>query len=135
MDCSLNIVNLIESNPITKLSNTYNSRLLMKIKENFDESQQQLFISSFYCYLNYHPTADFVIDLDNIWMWLGFAQKIHAKLSLEKKFTVEKDYKILLCHQTKQEKGQHGGHNKDIIMLTVQTFKLFCIKAGTKKAN
>jgi hypothetical protein len=35
---SLNIVNLIESNPITKLSNTYNGKLLCKIKENFTES-------------------------------------------------------------------------------------------------
>ena len=135
MESSLNIVQLIENNPITKLTNTYNSRLLEKIQHDFTESQQQLFISSFYCYLNYHPTADFVIDLDNVWQWLEFTQKIAAKRLLEKHFTIDKDYKILLCHQTKQEKGQHGGHNKDIIMLSIQTFKMFCIKAGTKKAN
>ena len=34
MDTSLNIVNLIENNPIIKLSNTYNNKLLEKIKEN-----------------------------------------------------------------------------------------------------
>ena len=135
MESSLNIVQLIENNPITKLTNTYNSRLLEKIQHDFTESQQQLFISSFYCYLNYHPTADFVIDLDNVWQWLEFTQKIAAKRLLEKHFNIDKDYKILLCHQTKQEKGQHGGHNKDIIMLSIQTFKMFCIKAGTKKAN
>jgi len=63
---NLNIVNLIEKNPITKLTNTYNNKLLIKIKENFTDAQQQLFISSFYCYLNYNQTTDFVIDLDNI---------------------------------------------------------------------
>jgi hypothetical protein len=68
---NINIVNLIEKNPITKLSNTYNNKLLIKIKELFTESQQQLFIASFYCYLNYNNTSDFVIDLDNIWEWLG----------------------------------------------------------------
>jgi len=29
----------------------------------------------------------------------------------------------------------HGGHNKETIMLNIKTFKLFCIKAATKKAN
>ena len=28
-----------------------------------------------------------------------------------------------------------GGHNKEIIMLNIKTFKLFCIKAETKKAD
>lgn len=36
---SLDIVNLIEKNPIIKLSNTYNNKILLKIKENFTETQ------------------------------------------------------------------------------------------------
>jgi len=60
----LNIVDLIERNPITKLTDTYNVKLLDKIKSKFSEFEQQLFISSFYCYLNYDKTVDFVIDLD-----------------------------------------------------------------------
>ena len=135
MDASFNIVTFIETNPVAKLSNTYNNKLLTKVKENFNETQQQLFISSFYTYLNYHPTNDFVIDLDDVWKWLDFTQKIAAKRLLEKNFVLDKDYKILLCQQTKQKKGQHGGHNKDTIMLNIKTFKLFCIKAGTEKAN
>jgi hypothetical protein len=130
---NLNIVNLIEKNPITKLSNTYNNKLLIKIKENFTESQQQLFISSFYCYLNYNQTTDFIINLDDIWQWLGFSQKVNAKVSLEKHFILDHDYKIMLCQTA--EKVLHGGHNKETIMLNIKTFKLFCIKATTKKAN
>ena len=130
---SLNIINLIEKNPITKLTNTFNNKLLIKIKDNFTETQQQLFISSFYCYLNYNQTTDFVIDLDNIWKWLGFSQKVNAKVSLEKHFIVDIDYKILLMNL--QEQVPHGGHNKETIMLNIKTFKLFCIKAATKKAN
>jgi len=135
MDASLNIVNLIENNPIIKLSNNYNSVLINKIKEYFTETQQQLFVSSFYCYLNYSQTTDFVIDLDNVWQWLGFTQKIAAKKLLEKNFKLDKDYKHLLCLQTKQKTEGRGGHNKDIIMLTIKTFKLLCIKADTEKAN
>ncbi len=130
---NLNIVNLIESNPVTKLSNTYNNKLLNKIKITFTEAQQQLFISSFYCYLNYSQTTDFVIDLDNIWQWLGFSQKKRAKELLEKHFLLDIDYKNLL--QILRGQVLHGGHNKETIMLNIKTFKLFCIKAATKKAN
>jgi len=134
---SLDIVNLIESNPITKLTNTYNNKLLLKIKENFTETEQQLFVSSFYCYLNYNSTTDFVIDLDNVWKWLEFKQKVNAKVLLEKHFKIGIDYKNLLLLQQKQDSDnkKHGGHNKETIMLTIKTFKLFCIKAETPKAK
>ena len=46
---TLDIVNLIEANPITKLSSDYNVKLLVKIKENFTDMEQQLILSSFYC--------------------------------------------------------------------------------------
>ena len=59
----MNIVELIEKNPITRLSNIYNNKLLIKIKENFTDFEQQLFVSSFYCYLNYDKNIDFVVDL------------------------------------------------------------------------
>ena len=87
----LNIVDLIEHNPITRLTNTYQNKLLSKIKDNFNDTEQQLFVSSFYCYLNYNKT-DFIIDLDTIWVWLGFSQKIRAKELLEKNFKMDIDY-------------------------------------------
>jgi hypothetical protein len=135
MEISLNIVDLIENNTIVKLSPEYANRFINKIKENFTETQQQLFISSFYCYLNYNQTTDFVIDLDNIWKWLGFSQKAMAKRSLQKHFIIDKDYKVLLCQSAEQKNDTRGGHNKETIVLTIYTFKLFCIKAGTEKAN
>jgi hypothetical protein len=131
---SLNIINLIESNPITKLSNNYNGKLLCKIKENFTETEQQLFVSSFYCYLNYNSTTDFVIDLDNIWKWLGFTNKANAKKLLEKYFINNTDYKNLLDASIKQDL-KHGGHNKETFMLNVNTFKMLCLKADTTKSN
>ena len=72
-------------------------KLLSKIKEKFTDFEQQLFLSSFYCYLNCDPINDFVIDLDNVWKWLDFGQKVNAKRVLEKNFQVDKDYKNLLC--------------------------------------
>jgi hypothetical protein len=131
---TIDIVNLVEKNPITKLSKAYNNKLLTKLKHEFTETQQQLFVASFYCYLNYNQNTDFVIDLDNIWEWLDFSKKDKAKALLEKHFKYNIDYKILFRRSAEQDKT-HGGHNKETILLTIKTFKLFCIKAGTRKAG
>ena len=134
MNAQLNIVELIENNTILNLSPDYNNRFINKVKETFTETQQQLFVSSFYCYLNYHQTNDFVIDLDNTWIWLGFSTKQKAKILLENSFVINRDY-ILLNQQVKQSSDTKGGHNKQTFLLNIRTFKLFCIKAGTAKAN
>ena len=151
---SVDIVNLIETNPITKLNGNYQSKLIEKVKTHFTDYEQQMFVASFYCYLNYNNT-DFVIDLDNIWGWLGFSTKQKAKQLLEKNFIIDINYKTLLNHQVKQSDdtiinkdyklslcqpaGQSthikGGHNKETFMLTIETFKKYCMKAGTKKAD
>jgi phage anti-repressor protein len=135
MDASLNIVDLIENNPITRLSQTYQHKLLNKIKAKFNENEQQMFVASFYCYLKHDSSKDFVIDLDNVWEWLGFATKQKAKDLLEKQFIKESDYKLLLRNSVEQKEDTRGGHNKEIFMLTIRTFKLFCMKAGTEKAE
>jgi hypothetical protein len=132
---SVDIVNLIESNPITKFSGDYQSKLVEKVKNHFTNYEQQLFLSSFYCYLQYDPKNDFVIDLDNVWQWLGFGQKVNAKRVLEKNFYINKDYKLLLCQLAKQTTQTKGGHNKETFMLNVETFKKLCLKAETKKAD
>jgi phage anti-repressor protein len=132
----LDIVSLIENNPITKLTYDYNNKLLSKIKSEFTNEEQQLFLTSFYCYLNYHPTNDFVIDLDNVWKWLGFSQKIDAKRLLEKYFINNVDYKLALgIPKAKNESDKWGGHNKQNIQLNLKCFKKICLKAGTSKAN
>ena len=55
---------------------------------------------------------------------------------LEKQFIIDKDYKRLLLSQQKQnnaseasgaKKDIRGGHNKEIFLLSVDTFKKFCL--------
>jgi len=131
---SVDIVNLIESNPITKLIGNYQSAMVDKIKARFNTYEQQMFVSSFYCYLN-HDEGDFVIDLDSVWQWLAFSQKIRAKELLEKYFVENTDYTIIAPQHYAAKKDARGGHNKETIMLTIPAFKRFCLKAGTKRAN
>jgi len=130
----LNIVDLIEKNPITRLSNTYQNKLICKIKENFTDNEQQMFVGSFYCYLNYNKN-EFVIDLDDVWKWLGFQTKFNSKRLLEKYFRINIDYIKSLLQSEKQSSHIKGGHNKETFLLTIPTFKKLCLKADTKKAD
>jgi len=122
---NFDIVSLIEQNPITKLSGDYHNKLITKIKETFNDSQQQMFVASFFCYLNCDKKNDFVIDLDNVWKWLGFSSKHKAKELLNKSFILDKDYKILLTQTGEQKTPNHGGNNKQI-HLSKRWSQTFC---------
>lgn len=144
MDNILDIVKLIEKNPLTRLSKEYQNKFIEKIKQSFNDSQQQLFVSSFYCYLNYNSKQDFVIDLDKIWKWLGYERKSFCKNVLEKHFNIDIDYKVFLQmeknfaspnEEAKNKIENRGGHNKETILLTIYTFKKLCLKSNTKKAD
>ena len=134
---SLNIVDLITNNPITKLSETHNNTLLNKVKNTFNESQQHLFIASFYNYLNYHKTNDYIVDLDNIWKWLGFNKKYNATTCLEKYFKLDNDYKKTAPDASGPvlKEKKNGGQNIQKYYLNIKTFKSLCLKAQTKKAD
>jgi len=136
MATQFNIIELIEHNPITKLTNTYNIKLLTKIKTAFSEQEQQLFVSSFYCYLNYDKN-EFVVDLDHVWIWLGFSQKMRAKDVLDRHFIKDIDYKYFArsSERAKSEEEKRGGHNYKQILLTIKCFKSLCLKSQTKKAS
>jgi phage anti-repressor protein len=131
---SFDFVSLVENNPITTFKGDYKSKVIEKVKNAFTTSEQQLFLSSFYCLLNFDKEKDFVIDLDNIWPWLGFAQKVKAKVLLENNFTIGTDYKLVTKNEKNTEKLK-GGQNKEIFMLNINTFKKLCLKASTKKAD
>ena len=144
---SLNIIKLIEKdNQISTLSDNCENRLINKIKDNFKETEQQLFIASFYCFLKYDTKKDFVIDFDNVWKWMGFSRKSDGKRVLEKHFTIETDYQLKNNFAEVSAKVGNNtfpaasgkvemGRPTEIILLTVNTFKKFCLKAGTKKAD
>ena len=131
----LNIVELIEKNPISRLSNVYNNKLLNKLKQNFTGFEQQLFVSSFFCYLNYDRNIDFVVDLDDVWKWLEFSTKQNAERVLEKHFTLDIDYKSAYQFGKAVSVKQNGGQNIKKILLTIKCFKSLCLKAQTKKAS
>jgi hypothetical protein len=142
----LDIVKLINNSPLTNISKGFQSTLIEKIQKSFTDDEQQIFVASFYSYLNYNSKTDFVIDLDYVWKWCGFTRRDNSKRILDKHFTENVDYKKLLLKLEEQvtETTQNAntnknlggaGLNKETILMTVNTFKKFCLKAGTKRAD
>ena len=124
----VDVAGLLTDCPINKLRTAYQSRLLCKISDAFSTDEQRLFISSFYCFLNHHPTDDYVVDLDKIWRWLGYSRKDPAKRKLLQAFAEENDYRTI---HSKVEGC--GGQGHEAIHMNVETFKAFCLLAGTRK--
>jgi hypothetical protein len=130
---TINIIDLIENNPNIGLSQKYNSKIINNVKENFTELQQKLFVTFYYFTINSNEN-DFVIDIDDVWNWIGYTQKVNAKQLIEKNFIKDIDYIISINNKKKDDKKK-GGHNKEKILLKLKTFKLFCLKTNTKKAD
>jgi phage anti-repressor protein len=127
---SFNIASVIRENTIDSFINP--DKLTQKLLENFSTDDKQHFLINFYLYNKYDDTEDYVIDLDKVYEWIGFAAKHKAKELQVRYFQEGQDYKILLNQPGKQV---HGGHNKETIMMNINTFKSMCLKANTKKAH
>jgi len=122
------------------VSVNFQSKILDELKLNFTESEIQWYMANFYCFLHYHPTNDFPINLENIYKMIGFANKGNAKRTLENNFTAEEDYKILLLPREKQKSNSNttetrGGHNDETIMINIDCFKSLCMIVKTDKAK
>jgi phage anti-repressor protein len=103
-------------------------------KEFQDADFKRDFITSFQLYLIYgnEPTR-FVVDLDNVWEWIGFSKKDKAKNVLVKHFIEGTDYTISSNPCTRER--VHGGQNKETILMNVETFKDFCMISNTDKGK
>jgi len=111
---TINFTELVRnSNTTLSLSNEYQSKMITLLNTEFTESQQQWYIANLYIYMNYHPTNDYPINLENVFKMIGFANKGNAKRTLENNFTKNEDYKITILPS---EKGQMA---REDIMLNI----------------
>jgi hypothetical protein len=123
------------------------NRFINKLQEHFSEEEQSLYVCHLFLYLNYHPTADYIVNLENVWKFIGFANKENAKRTIKNNFVEGEDYKKLLVRTDEQLqillvpkdeqriKDTRGGHNQEIILLNVDTFKNLCMIAKTENGK
>jgi phage anti-repressor protein len=147
----------INFNDVVKNSNTtisldIQSKLVELMNIEFTEEEQRWYVANLYVYMNYHPTNDYPINLEDVYKMIGFVHKKNAKRTLENNFTKNEDYKItilpsekgqiareedfLLLPTEKQKTDENrGGHNKETVMLNVDTFKNLCMMVKTDKGK
>ena len=153
----LDIVALVQNNPLTKLHGDYGSKIISKIQQRFSPEIQQFYIANLYCYLNFNSKTDFPVIFDRIWKWLGYTRIDHCKTVLLKHFKLDIDYKIenfasedagaktekpasedagaglKLSEEGKNLGG--AGMNREYITLTINCFKKLCLKSKTSNAD
>jgi hypothetical protein len=112
----IDIKTLIQTSTIDIYDKT---KLVEKLKHHFSEDEQRLYVCNLFLFLHYHPINDFIINLDNVWKFIGFSNKANAKRLLKHNFTEEKDYKITLIRW--DERKNEGGYNQETIMLNINT--------------
>ena len=138
----------VDIKKLIKTSNIeiYNKNdLIDKLKTYFSDEEQRLYVSNLFLYLNYHAIDDFIINLDNVWKFIGFSNKANAKRLLKHNFTENKDYKTLLVYNDEQTifirtdenkiNEETRGRKQETIMLNINTFKKLCLKANTENAD
>jgi len=80
---------------ITSALNHKNDELFTLIKSQMSETDEELFMTSYYLYLQYgKDNTAFVVDFDMVWREIQFSRKGDAKQLLIKKFNDGVDYKI-----------------------------------------
>ena len=79
--------------------------------------------------------APFTIDLNLVVDWLKTTKK-EIKKTLKNTYTIDVDYVLLHPNpQQKQKNPGSGGHNKEIILMTPDTFKMLTMKSRTAEAQ
>ena len=124
----------IENQIIISDNNKYtDDPIVGRIREKFGDDiiQQEIFIESFNIFTKYKNDDGFVIDLDEVYQWMGFTRKDHAKRKLETSLDENVDYISLLRSGERLD----GGQNKETIMIKLKSFKDFCMVAQTQKAK
>jgi hypothetical protein len=117
----IDIVSLVQNSQINTLSTDFQGKLVDKIKNAFNDSEQKLLLGSFIGFLEHDTEKDFIIDLDTIWKWLGFSRKSDSKRVLTKNFKSCIDYKITLAEDAVVVDNLI--HKNEKVLMTIDTFK------------
>jgi phage anti-repressor protein len=107
------------------------SQLQVMLDESFTKEERDIYLESFKYYL-LHGDDDnsFIVNLEDVYPWIGFSRKDVAKRVLLKNLTKSVDYKI-----TQEINHDKGGKYPEQVLLTVDAFKRFCMIAGTEKGK
>ena len=131
-----NIIIHNNSSSTNELTLYNDDKLIRLIKDNFNDTDNQLFKMSFELFSTTQTKPDdFIINFDDIYEWIGFSRKDPAKRLLEKSFKKEYDYKLDESNFPPKGGKLHVGRPSNDILLTIDCFKEFCLLAATAQSK
>jgi phage anti-repressor protein len=132
---TINFKELVQ-NSNTTLSLNLQTKLVQYLNNEFTEQEQQWYIANLFIYMNYHPTNDYPINLDNVYNMLGFANKGNAMKTIKNNFTKDEDYQTIIFHMEKNKLTEETrGRKEETVMLNIDTFKNLCMLVKTDKGK
>uniref|UniRef100_A0A6C0DY54 MSV199 domain-containing protein n=1 Tax=viral metagenome TaxID=1070528 RepID=A0A6C0DY54_9ZZZZ len=103
---------------------------------NSDISKE--FINDFFGFQKkqlYEEYKPFTIDLEDVAYWLE-TRKTRLKETLITNYSKNIDYLLVKnLLPANRHQNTHGGHNKKLVLLTPDCFKMLCMRSKTKKAD
>lgn len=107
--------------------------LVEKLRASLTTNNADMFLKSFCMYLRCGDDNAFVVDLEDVWRWMGFSRKDPAKRLLEKNFIKDQDFETVsvLSHQSVELPNRPI----DQVCMTVDTFKELCMLADTQPSR
>lgn len=120
------------------MSTQTSSELMDMLCKELATDHQKLFLQSFHWYLHHDADRDFVVDFENVFEWLGFKQKSHAMrrlstvLTQDEYTTTSTQGRVDHCDGTS---SNAVGRPRTTVLMTVNGFKKFCLRAATKEAE
>lgn len=130
-------LNQIDMDVALTMTKVPSDDLLARLEQEFTTDEQRMFIRSFRIYANHAP-EDLVVGLDDVWKWMGFSKQSNATRLLVKYFSeADGDFKETAAPIGAAVLGapQNGGQNRRRIVMSIDTFEDFCMRAGTAKAQ
>ena len=119
---------------IILMENTVDNAFIQLLNNEFTEEEQRQFVNRFHTYLQYgSDLVQFAVDLDDVYEWMGYSRKSDAKKVLRKYFSLGIDYTANLLRRPAEQ--VHGGHNKEKVLMNIQTFKELCMLANTERGK
>lgn len=127
---SINIIKLFNTLDMSMIDKDYNIDLIDEFREKFNEFEQRMFMLNLYFELNYDINNEFIINIRDIWRWLGFARIEQCRKLLFTKFKKNVDYIIYYNNEIKKETIK-----KETVKISINCFNKLCIKANTEEST
>jgi hypothetical protein len=102
--------------PLSSLTEHYTNLFIEKIK-NINNREFIEFVAHFYKYVDSRDN-DFIVNVNDIWNWVGFTNKENCIRAITKNFKESIDYMVPSC-----------------VILTISAFKKLCIQSNTNEGD